>query len=417
MKQIFQENKAFFLFPFLFSGLCVIIPEAYNWTGDLTHFRNWGSHYFTHGLKNAYLSATDYPPFFQYLLMIYVWMQPDIEAVSQNINQFKSVILIFDFLGVMAVYQWMVDFKYPKDKALFLSMFLLFNIAYLYNTAIWGQVDSTYSFFIFTAVYLSYNKQITPTIIFCVLAINAKFYVFIFFPLIFLMLLPTVLEKFSLKNLIIWLGTALLVQYILLIPFYHNGHLPYIRYKLFENALIRKENLSSYAYNLWYWVSDDPLNASGNEKFIGIKYKVWGLGMFVTAYFFMILPLFLSTLNRLFGKEKWPKVNASHYLLIGTMIPLIFLFFPTQMHERYSHPAIIFAAANALLFRKYWIYGLVSLGYLLNLHDVLMFKFLNTGYFFYNPKFIALIFSVCIILIYKELYKEFFTWKKLNNRF
>ena len=415
MKQILTENKAFFLFPFIFAGICVVMPEVYNWTGDLTHFKNWASYYFTHGLPNAYLSATDYPPFFQYVLMLYVWMQPSLEAVSQNINQFKYIILVFDLLGVMIAYQWMIDAKFSKDKALFTSLFLFFNVAYLYNTVVWGQVDATYSSFIFIAVYLAYNKQITPTIIFCILAINAKFYVFIFFPLIFLMLLPTIIEKFSLKNVIIWMGSGLLLQYVLLAVFYHNGHLPYIRYKLFDNALVRRENLSSYAYNLWYWVSSDPFNADGNKTFLSIKYKVWGMVMFVSAYFFMILPLFLSVVNKLFRKTKWPKVTPKHYLLIGTLIPLIFLFFPTQMHERYAHPAVIFAAMNAFLFRKYWIYGLVSLAYFLNLHDVLMFKYLNTGYLLYHAEMIAAIFAAAILLIYVELYKDLRYWVSKNQ--
>lgn len=405
MKQVLSENKVYILMPFLFVAICVIMPEIYNWTGDLTHFKNWSAYYYKNGLENAYLSATDYPPLFQYILGYYVLLQPSLEAVFTNINQFKYIVLVFDFLGALLVYQWLLDFKFSKDKALFLSCFLLLNAAYLFNTTIWGQVDATYTFFIFAAVYLAYNKKINLTIIFCILAINAKFYVFIFFPLIFLMLLPSLIQKFSWKNLAIWLVSACLLQYALTAIFYHNGHLPLIRHKLFDNALVRKENLSSFAYNLWYWVSPDPLHADSNIAFLGVKKKVWGIVLFVSAYFLMIFPLFIIRIRSLFFNYK-VDVTLKHFLLIGTLIPLIFFFFPTQMHERYSHPAIIFAAMNALIYKKYLIYILVSVAYILNLNDVLTFRYWNTGYFFYNPGFIAGIYAVTILILFWEIYKD-----------
>jgi Gpi18-like mannosyltransferase len=410
MKQILTLDKIVFLL--IYVCFCMAMPHPYNPTGDDGSFTKWSINFFKNGLENAYSSGTDYPPLFQYVIWMYVNFQPTLEAVAANIKQLRYIILVFDFLGVMVVYQLLKDFRVPTKEAFILSLFLLFNIGYLYNTVMWGQVDAIYTTMLFIAVYLAYNKQVLGTILFCVLAINAKFYSFIFFPLILVLIIPSVIEKFSIKNLLIWVGSAALLQFLLILPFYLNGDVPYIRHILFDQALHRKENLSGSAYNMWFWVAENPFESDSNARFLGVKFKAWGFVMYVLSYFMMILPVFLMTLNNIFGKVKI-KIELSHFLLVCIMIPIIFLFFPTQMHGRYVHASIIFAAAYAFLNRKYTIYIIISLAYFLSMHDVIKFKFINTGWIIYDPRFIAFLYAICIVLIYKEIYQGFNKWLKV----
>jgi len=100
------------------------------------------------------------------------------------------------------------------------------------------------------------------------------------------------------------------------------------------------------------------------------------------------------------------------------MVPLLFFFFCTQMHERYSHPAIFFLVLYSILSRKWYIGLLGSLAYLLNIDGVLRsLKFQYYGVIFYDSRFVAALFFFAILLCYKELFslaiKEgIFSWKK-----
>ena len=49
-----------------------------------------------------------------------------------------------------------------------------------------------------------------------------------------------------------------------------------------------------------------------------------------------------------------------------------FFFFNTQMHERYSHPAMLMAFLYGILNKNYWIYGITSIAYFLNMEKTLM---------------------------------------------
>jgi Gpi18-like mannosyltransferase len=410
MKNIYAKYKYLIVYPFLFINFSLLAPVVYNWTGDLQHFINWGSYNFVHGLKNAFKSGTDYPPVFQYIFMLFVWTQSSVEGLVKNINFLKTIILIFDFLSVFIAFRFFRQRGFSIQNATFYSLFILLNIAYLYNTLVWGQVDATYTFFIFTAFYCAYHKHISLTLIFSILALNAKLYSFIFFPLILLMLAPTLLERLSIFNLIKWIAIGFFTQALILLPFYFNGDIPRIKHILFKQSLSRPQNLSASAYNLWHWVSNKPHEELNSGVFLGVSYKFWGLGSFVLAYFIMILPLLITTLKRILIK-KYQHFSLEKFLLIGAIIPLIFYFFPTQMHERYAHASIIFAGTYAILSKKWLIYFTISSAYFLNLEDFLRHRYANTHYFFFDSKFIAVLFALAIALIIFELYKKSYTSK------
>jgi hypothetical protein len=57
-------------------------------------------------------------------------------------------------------------------------------------------------------------------------------------------------------------------------------------------------------------------------------------------------------------------------LLMCSLIPLGFFFFCTQMHERYSQPALLFLAVYSFRTRRYWLLALMFLAYGLNVEYV-----------------------------------------------
>ena len=88
------------------------------------------------------------------------------------------------------------------------------------------------------------------------------------------------------------------------------------------------------------------------------------------------------------------------------MIPLLFAFFNTQMHERYWHAAVLFLAAYGFLRRDYWPYVLVSVAYFLNLEGVLRFLQLKKySVLIFDPRFVAGLFALAIVLGLIKLYR------------
>jgi hypothetical protein len=77
------------------------------------------------------------------------------------------------------------------------------------------------------------------------------------------------------------------------------------------------------------------------------------------------------------------------------------------MHERYSHPAIIFVAIYSILTGRYLPYVLVSLAYFLNMEAVLKYLgFHNYGIVPFSPQFVAALYLVAILVLFFDLYKK-----------
>ena len=77
------------------------------------------------------------------------------------------------------------------------------------------------------------------------------------------------------------------------------------------------------------------------------------------------------------------------------------------MHERYSHPALLFVAAYALWSKRFIPYILVSITILLNIESV--FKYFNINNYrtlIWSPDFIACLYRCCIVVLYFELYRK-----------
>jgi hypothetical protein len=129
------------------------------------------------------------------------------------------------------------------------------------------------------------------------------------------------------------------------------------------------------------------------------------MALFFISGTMALLPIFSWSLKRLL-KRSVNELNLNLVLLSWGILPLIFFFFCTQMHERYAHAAIIFLVLYSIMAKKWTIGFLVSLAYLLNVEAVLKsLSFQNYGVLIFDSKFIALLFFMLIVLCMYEIYK------------
>lgn len=389
----------------LYLFLAILIPKSGH-PSDFNCWTDWTSAIFSKGLGNIYCHGTNYLPLYQYFLMLFGYFQGSVSNIHENINSLKYLNLLFDVIGVYCVFLFVHEKLKNTRKSVLLSILLLFNLAYLYNTMIWGQVDAIFTAFIFIAFYFSLQNKILLTLLFSLLSLNMKLQAIIFFPFIGLILLPSLIRKFNSKLLLTWIIIPAILQLIILLPFYLQGDLEKVL-AVVTNSVGTFPKVSMNAYNIWYWLIDDePMGVLDTNTYGGLSYYQWGLYSFIIAYTATLFPLLRNRVLLLMNKQN-VDLSLNKLLLIATLIPIVFFFFNTQMHERYSHPMLIFAGTYAILNKKYVVYILLSIAYFLNLELVLdYFNIESSNLFFLNPDFVAALFFAAIVLLFYALYKR-----------
>ena len=110
----------------------------------------------------------------------------------------------------------------------------------------------------------------------------------------------------------------------------------------------------------------------------------------------------INTFYNIFNQFWW--INLFIYSLFWTIF--VFFYFNTQMHERYAHSALLFFFLYGVKSSSYWLYGLTSLAYFLNMESVLnAIPFLHPQTFIFDQRLIAVIYLIVIIIGIWKLYE------------
>jgi len=391
--KLLLKERPWLIYLLLFITYYALMPAGGHWS-DMGLWRFWALHIYDHGLGQVYQSGTDYPPIYHYFLWIYTELQGTRLAVENHIGSLKYMTLVFDFVAGAYLVRLLRARVGSATERLALSLLFFLNIAYFYNTVIWGQVDGILACFIIASVYYAHQKRIVPALLFIVLATSFKIQAIVFLPLVGLMLVPVVIEKFSWRRLVIWICSVAVFQSVILLPFWLAGDLNLV-FKVIFGSAERYPVVSMNAYNYWYWFFDEPMMTSDK----GIRSI--GLAFFFGLSAVALLPVVRNVYFRIARKEN-SGTDLQQLLLAGALCGLIFFFFNTQMHERYSHPAILLLAGYALLSGRFIGYLLVSIAYFLNMDGVL--RHFDAAWLPYDPRAVAIIYLAAIVWLFAELY-------------
>lgn len=412
------QKVLFFFMAFVF--FVAVLPTT-SFRGDMNFWLEWTNWIHNDGLGNIYHTNAQYHPFFLYCLWIFQEVMGSMDEVRAHLNYVKVFPLIFDFLGALTVF-----FILKKDtkNAIIYPFFLLFNISYMYNTMIWGQVDSIHTSFVALSFIFILRERPLFSIFFFLLALNTKLQAIIYLPIIGLLILPHFTRSASI--LLKTVGIIVFAQFIIFLPFIFNESLGRI-WKVVVEAEGRHPHVSMNAFNLWYFFFDVETNLAkvqdANIFALGMSYKTWGRMLFFLFSTIALLPLLKNCYEWI--RQKLVPTNQALELsfLTGGLITLIFFYFNTQMHERYAHSAILLFFLYGVKSKRYWLYILCSFACLFNMEKVLKaWDFSNykaliftedfiTGYLIFTEDFIASLFLVVIIGSIYRLYKSYFNLK------
>ncbi len=382
----------------IFALYLFLLPRA-SMDYDMNFWRIWALHIHEHGLAGAYDGGViNYFPVYIYALYVFDWLQGSVANITAHIYQIKMLFVFFDFLPLFVLCCFrlkILSFKIPY-------LFLLINIAYVFNSMMWGQIDSIYTNLSFLAIVIGLLYPL-PAVLLYLLALNTKPQAIEFLPVIGLVLLYSIR---NFKTIIYILIAATVLQLLILLPWLGNGGIPkLISYATHSVDLYNK--LTICAFNIWYLiVPSNHYFINDKDIFILISYKTTGLIMFGASSAFILWPM-LKTIWHQRSKRLLPDAQLYQYIFLGTgLLCLYFFYFNTQMHERYANPIIIFFFFYAVVSKNYKLYILSSIPYFLSL-DKCFPNYLPIVHYkiIYADKILALWYTATVI------YGSFLYWK------
>ena len=380
-RKITEERKEgkIFLGVVLAAGFLIRIIAATLYEGyetDINCFMSWSDMVYESGFGGFYhLDAfTDYPPGYMYILYLIGAIKNifEIEWFTKiSFILIKMPSILFD-LATSVLLFCVASKKMRQFPSAIVAGVYLLTPAILLDGAIWGQVDSVFTFFVVLTCYFVSQKKLPFAYFSFVIGALIKPQTLVFAPIILVGIIEQVFLEglrdgdrkvfFSMfwKNLVA--GVSSLVVFVL-------GMLPF---GLQESISQYTETLGSYpyasvnAYNFWTllgknWVSQE-------ETFLFLPYRVWGT---LSILFIVIVVIYLGL--------RWKGGEEKYYLLAACLISFVFLF-SVRMHERYVYPAfalILFAYAVKPGWKLFLSYLVVSGGCFLNMAHML---------FFYKPE-------------------------------
>jgi Gpi18-like mannosyltransferase len=354
---------------------------------DLSTFKTWSRGVYYTGFPHFYSGVgSDYPPFYIYILWALGTFYKSFISSSFDTPLFSIMLkipaIIADIATAFLIF--IVARKYASSKVAFLVMTsYTFNPAIIYDSAIWGQVDSVYTLFFMLALILFISDKPVLSGAAMALAVLTKPQSLVLVPLF-----AVVMMKKHTPLTIAKVSTASIAAFVIVaLPFYIDSSI-FGLFKLYFSSYIQYPYNSLNAFNLWAFTG---LFQPDNTYLIVMTYRMWGYLLFGILFIYIA---YITLKN---------KDDKSIYLASAILFFGFFMFF-TRIHERYLFP--VFAPlAVAITFdrRLSYVYGMATLTFLFNLHYVL--EGTKSGFDFpYGKELMLFASGINLLLLFYTLY-------------
>jgi Gpi18-like mannosyltransferase len=351
--------------------LRLILVPLPGYERDIYWFGTWMRTAVDYGVSHIYQKVwCDYPPGYLYLLkgVGFFWktvtnspIPPDNTVAMRFLV--KLIPISADIAGAWVLYRIALP-RTSRKTALALLISYAFNPAIVFNSAVWGQVDSLTALLILLSVWSLINRRSGLAFGIAAIATLVKFQVVVLMPVLGL-------GAYYLEG-----GQGIRAAYkgcgiaslLLLLPFFLTRQVEPI-IAAATGAVGRYPHISMNAHNLWWIIGGKESPSISDAQRIGnavMSYHDIGLLIFGVITLLILWKLWRDL-------HRKPAADpAQAIFLAATLEMTAFYLFPTQMHERYILPAII--TFGALCIRKpgtWWLYGGFSLSVFVSLASTL----------------------------------------------
>lgn len=286
----------------------------YGYETDMGCFSSWADMVFKGGFSAFYKSDafTDYPPGYMYILYIVGFLR---SVIGTSKLLVKAPAMCFDLLlGIMTFFA--AKKKFSNLASSLLCAFISLCPVLLLNSALWGQVDSVYTFFLALAIILLGAKKFTLSYFMFALTIFIKPQGLIFTPVFLLGFISDCTKnKKNLATHIISGAAALAMIVVLSLPF-----------GLSEVAKQYVGTLASYKYA--------TINAFNIYGALGMNWSELTPLVSAIGYIFIVLTVAYVAFIYLKGNK--------NFFYIAAMLAFMTYMFSTKMHERYAFASVVF---------------------------------------------------------------------------
>lgn len=330
----------------------VAAPVAIGFEGDVYLFERWGD-IMSQDIGQFYVNANaqtgiaDYPPFYMYVLGI-VGKIMDLLGFSVGSSVYKLAIkmppLLADMVSAFFIYhiceklsqtekgRWLHD-----GWSLLFTGLYLFNPMVLFDSVVWGQMDSFLAMFMLFAIYAVMQKKVTLSAVLFAICILIKPQGLFAGPVLLFYVLREGTVKQRVANFFKCAGAILVTAFLITLP-YTLQNVKFI-YDLFTETAGRYDYASVNGFNFFTLMGLNWVQDTGSQATVlGLSYYAWGmifLGVIVIAggVLYMLLP----------------KEYEHRTLLIALFLVTGIFNFTVRMHERYLFPAILLSLVVAIL--------------------------------------------------------------------
>ncbi|PFN49986.1 hypothetical protein COJ58_20590 [Bacillus thuringiensis] len=337
----------FYLMVVVVASLLLRIYLAFHLEGyerDQLFFVDWMNTVGKYGLGDVYAHGdlVNYPPFFLALLGIY-----GVILSFFNISVDAAGVLIrvpSIAFEVVAIIIFAIASKRIENSIVRAALvtFFAFSPAVIVDGTIWGQVDMLHSILMVSSILLLMYKPIWSGAIYAI-ALLAKFQSIVIAPVFAMYFLKIIFEKREGKQLIKFIIGFCIPLLIFGLYFAAHGTFITMLTQAYLNAVGTFPTVTVFAMNIWYYaIGTDPNTVDTIQVLPHITLKTVGLILLSIAAALTCLYVFFHR-----------HMNTAVLLKAATFISFAFFMLPTQMHERYAFPALVFVIF-LLLYEMKW---------------------------------------------------------------
>jgi len=366
--QSFKIKKIYiwlFLTAIIIKLLLLVLPGHY---GDLFLHQEWGNFLINHSPLEIYnQTACNLPPFWVYILWFFsnlhhLLTQHSVSIISESL---KMPAVLADIAIGLIIFYFLIKNGLKEKIAFIASLLFLLNPFVVYNSSVWGQLDSIYTLFALLAFISLHQKKPYLGSTFLALSLMTKLQGVIFVPLFFFL----ILKKYPLKKILLSIFFFLMTLTLILLPFIiGRGSLGLVFQKTWLTSWNQDHFVSLNSFNFWWlpqlfffnalysdlYLTNIPLLSNQGALLGLITLKNLGLLFFSFFYFLILLK------------------NKKNIFILASLAAFNFFMTPTAIHERYIFPffaffSIFWALAWAKQKKYLWLYLLTSLTCFLNL--------------------------------------------------
>ncbi|RIE05345.1 hypothetical protein D3H35_00710 [Cohnella faecalis] len=316
-------------------------------------FIHWMETIRQYGLGEAYIQngSINYPPLFLMLMDGYgkVLSLFGTSALIGTLS-FKGIVVLVDFAAMLAAIKLSAGIRSSGWRLFILALFAL-NPVLIAGGAVWGQIDMLHSLLMVLAI-VSLTKKTWLSGVWAALALLTKFQAVTILPIIGIYLLIEAFRNRRWKPSIGWLG-GFAVPWLVTVGYFASaGGLKEMIKLAYTDAVGMYTSATVNAANIWFHVVGiDPSSDDTTPFLLGMSLRTFSLLLFAAAALFICVYEWIAT-----------RSGDIEAVLLKASCAMGFAFFmlPTEIHERYGIPALVFALFVVLHDRR-WLVAAVGM--------------------------------------------------------